>query len=373
MTSSAHFLLTGLLATLAVAGPATAQSPAPNASAGGDPAALAEAVSFAPLGASAILFTDWAAMRAFHGIDGVTSGSPLDERMDAFMTLSTEEGPFAGFGIARLARHAEAWGWDTTDVDWEAAYWTDGPPVAVVRLRDDIDLDPIVAHYDDRGFSVDSYDDATIRSHEMDVRADWITSSDFGVLNTAFLDDGRTLVLSSSVDGVKAALDARHVQSFRAAPASLVAGALGAPLSAAIDVGIGSCAAYDPRLAEDPDGPNAAVLDQAGLLRDWEAMGVGTSRTADGEPAGRFAFAYGDARDAMADLAGRALLAQQGYSLMTQRPLAERILTLDAFDVDGNVLTLEVTPAEGGGRRLQQAFLVRDLAFATCSSSPGLS
>lgn len=373
MRSSTRSLLTGLLATLAIAGPAAAQSPVPTAATGGDPRALAEAVAFAPLGASAILFTDWAAMRAFHGLEGVTSASPLDVRMDAFMTLSTEEGPFAGFGIAHLARHAEAWGWDTADVDWEASYVVDGPPVAVVRLRDDIDLDPIVAHYDERGFSVESYGDATIRSHEMDLGADWITSSDFGVLNTAFLDDGRTLVLSSSVDGVKAALDARHVQSFRAAPASLVADALGAPLSAAIDVGIGSCAAYDPRLAEGPDGPNAPVLDEAGILLDWEAMGVGTSRTADGEPAGRFAFAYGDAKDAMADLAGRALVTQQGYSLRTQRPLAEVVLTLDTFDVDGNVLTLEVTPAEGGGRRLQQAFLARDLAFATCSSSRGLS
>lgn len=338
----------GLLAT----GPAGAQAPESPA-AGGRPGALAEAVTFAGVGTYGITFNDWAAMKAAHGLEDVTSATPITERLDAIQTLTSEEGPFGGIGLRDFVGFAEANGWDLTDLDWEATYVTDDGWVAVVRLREGFDLDPIVASYDDAGYTVEAYGDALIRSQERYASA-------------AILDDGRTLVLGRSTEAVKAALDARHVDTFRASPAVIVANALGDPLSAGIIVDTKACARYDPRNLGTADPRNLAALDAVGPLLAWEAMGISTGRTTDGDPAGRIVFAYGTPADAMSDLAGRTRLAQQAVSVATRRPLPESLFTLDGFSTDGNALILDVTPADGRNRRLSDAFEASDLVFATC-------
>ncbi len=338
----------GLLAT----GPAGAQAPESPA-AGGRPGALAEAVTFAPLGIRGITFDDWAAMKAAHGLEDVTSATPITERLDAIQTLTAEEGPFGGIGLRNFVGFAEANGWDLTDLDWAADYVTDEGWVSVVRLSEGFDLDPIVASYDDAGYTVEAYGDAVIRSQE-------------GYASAAILDDGRTLVLGRSSDAVKAALDARHVDTFRASPAVIVANALGEPLSAGIIVGPTMCARYDPRNVPSPDVRNLAAIEAAGPLLAWEAMGISTGRTTGGDPAGRIVFAYGTPADALSDLAGRTRLAQQAISVATRRPLPESVFTLDGFSTDGNALILDVTPADGRNRRLSDAFEGSDLVFATC-------
>jgi len=355
-------LLLSLSVATLVGGPAGAQSPTPDTAG----APLAEAVTFAPPGASAILFTDWAATKAAHGYQDVTSRSPLEQRMDAMSDLGRTEALFARFAIDRFATHADAWGWDTTDLAWEAFYLLDGPPVAVLRLRDGFDVTPVIDHFDERSFSTEVYGDATIRSHAMDISADWITDSAFGILNTAILDDGRTFVLSSGLDGVKAALDARHVNSFRAPPARVVADHLGSPLSAAIDVGPGACAAYDPRT--DPSGStiNDVLLAEVGPLQAWEALGVGTYRDQAGTAVGRYTFEYPTVAAALTDQAGRARLADAGFSTRAQRPLLETVFRLVTFGVEDSAVTLDVAPLDDTSRRLQQAFFSRDMVFATC-------
>jgi len=363
MKRDASSLLLSLVAAIVVVTPAVAQSPALDP---GQPP-LAEAVTFAPLGAGTILFTDWATAKAEHGYDNVTSATPLDERMDAMVDLGWTEAPFAGFAIDRFALHAEAWGWDTTDVDWEASFGVDGPPVAVLRLRDGFDLAPVIAHLDDRGFSTEVYGDATIRSHAMDVGADWIRTSGFGILNTAILDDGRTLVLSGSLEAVKATLDARHLDFAQAPPSWVVAGALGSPLSAAIEVGTDACAAYDPLVQDAGDaGANADLLAEVGTLSPWQAMGIGTYRDDTGAAVGRYVFDHLTEADALAALAGRARLADQGISLRTDEPYATSVFRLVTFTTDGRDIVLDVAPVEDQSRRLQQAFFSRDMVFATC-------
>src|SRR6478672_3207159 len=114
-------LLVGSIATILGLAPAAAQSPSPAAGF----APLTEAVTFAPLGAAGILFTDWAAAKAAHGYADVTSATPIDERMRAMVDLGKLEAPFAGYAIEHLATHADDWGWDTTDLDWEAGFMTD--------------------------------------------------------------------------------------------------------------------------------------------------------------------------------------------------------------------------------------------------------
>jgi len=329
------------------------------------PSPLAEAVRFTPPGTDALLLTDWAAMKAAHGYEGIGSATPLDERMDAFLDLTSQEAPMAGFAIDRFRGHAESWGWDTSDLDWEASYAGEGPPVAVLRFRDGFDLGAVMRRYDERGFTAETYGDAIIRSHPMDPSADWIMDSDLGVLNTAFLDDERTLVLSAGIDGLEAALDARQIEFVRAPSSWLLAEVLGEPLSAGLEIGLDACQGYGLMLAPDGTDPNEALSTGVGPLAAWEAMGLGIYR-ADERARGRFAFAYGSAEDAAADLGGRLRLAEEANSAVSDAPYAESVLSVLGAAADGPLITLDVAPAEGIARRLSDAWIRRDLPFATC-------
>ena len=119
----------------------------------------------------------------------------------------------AGFGAAYLQRHRDAWGWDTLDVDWEAIYaatsprspssgsgrvstWRDRRPLRRARLHDRAGGGTVV------------------RSHALDLIRRLDRTTELGVTNTAFLEDGRTLMFSSSRDALDdgagtQALDAR--------------------------------------------------------------------------------------------------------------------------------------------------------------------
>jgi hypothetical protein len=146
----------------------------------------------------------------------------------------------------------------------------------------------------------------------------------------------------------------------------VVAGTLGAPLSAIIDVGPDACGAYDPHGAPNGTDANDALLAEVGALRSWEAMGLGTFRDEAGASLGRVAFEYPQASDALADMAGRARLADQGISLRTGQPYATSVFRLVTFDADDAVLTLDLAPADDRPARFQQAVFARDLLFATC-------
>ena len=327
-------------------------------------APLAEAVRFSPMSASLISFNDWASMKRLHGFGGVTSATPLGERMDAWLEIMDAESPAAVFAIGTFRVHAASWGWDTTDLDWEASFSAGGPPVAVLRFREGFDLGSVMERFDARDFSTEAYGDATIRSHGP-AGAAWISDSDFGVLNTAFLDDGRTLVLSSGIDGVKAVLDARKLDFVRAPAAWVVADALGEPLWAGIELGLGKCELLDPRVQPSgKDGANEALLEEVGPLGVWEGMGVGTYRDG-GTLTGRFVFAYGRPEDAASDLAGRVRLAEEAISSYTGDPYAESSFRVMASVADGATIDLEVKPVDGA-HQLRSAFTLRDLVFATC-------
>ena len=323
---------------------------------------------FAAAGTTSILYSDWTAMKAAHGISDVTSATPIDDRLTAMLQLTRSEAPFAAFGLSHFRGHADAWGWDTSDLDWEAATVGDGPPVAVLRFHDGFDLAGVAARFDERGFSSARYGDAVIRSHDLDSATKWITTTNFGILNTAFLDDGQTLVLSSSADALKAALDARLVMTYRAEPAVIVAGALGGPLSAGIEIGPDACRGYDPRILPGHDAVNDALLADVGPLRAWEAMGIGTYRQAEGAPSsGRIAFAYGSQADAAADLAGRLRLGREGISLRVGEPYRDAAFTVIGGSVGSDALAIDVKPVDDIPSRLQSAWFARDLLLATCS------
>ncbi len=325
--------------------------------------ALAEAVGRMPAGTTDMGFTDWARIRASLGAEHVTGASPLDEKVAVVMATNQHEAAGSLFGAAYLRHHHETWAWDTLDVDWEATYLGDGPPVTVVRLREGTDVDAIAARYDERGFSTDRIAGATIRSHELDLTADWIRSGELAVTNTAFLDDGRTLAFSSSRSGLEAALAASDASLIPGAAG--VIGALGEPSAAWLVLGPG-CPAFTP-LPFDPFDPPASLapLPSGPRLHPWSALGVAYERP-DWRPVGRIAMGFVDPAQAAADATARTEMARDGISAFNGRPYSEALFGLDRSEVVGDTLLLHVSPVDDGPRRLLDMLNTRDMVFAGC-------
>lgn len=326
--------------------------------------ALTEAVGRMPVGTTDMGFTDWDRIRASLGAEDVSGASPLEDKMAVVMATAQHEAGAAGFGTPYLRRHREAWGWDTMDVAWEALYSVDGPPVALVRLRDGVDVDAVAARYDAYGFTSEQVGDATVRSHDLDPSAEWMGTTELGVVNTAFLDDGRTLMFSSGRESLEAALVPQR--GGRALPgADGVVDALEDPSAAWLVLGP-SCPAFTP-LPFDPLDPDPSVgpLPSGEPLHAWTALGVAYERP-DWQPIGRIAMGFLAPTHAQADLEPRAALAREGISVRLNGPYADTLFTLDDARVEDTTLVLEVSPLGDMPQRLFQLLQARDMTFAGC-------
>ncbi len=355
-------LVLGALLTVVGAGPAAlAQSPGPS----GPPGNVSELITFMPPTAESVGFTDWGRIRASQGAEDVTGASPMDDKVRVAMSTNKDEAGGSGFGIAHLRNQYDTWGWDSLDLDWEATVQGDGPPLFVLRFRDGADLAPIAARFDERGFSTTAVPGATIRSHEMVLNEDWLTAGEFAVLNTAFLDDGRTLVLSLDLEQVQdVATNHGGYPSLHELDAT--AAALDGASAAFLSTGLGTCLGFTPPPIDigDPLASPDMSLPTAGL-HPYAVMGVGYGRP-DWDPVGRIVFGYQDATAAQADLAGRVELARTGVSQLTGQPYADSLFRVEESQVDGANLTLEVSPVDDRPRRLFDMVYSRDMTFAGC-------
>jgi hypothetical protein len=143
-----------------------------------------------------LLFSDWAAIKSSLGMADVTSQGLMEDRMAVVRSTNMTEAAAAGFAVDRFVGHADAWGWDSTDLDWEATILSEQGRTHVLRFREGFDLDPVLERFDEREFSTEKVPGGTLRSHELSVEEDWLRATDFAITNTVVLDDGRTLLAS---------------------------------------------------------------------------------------------------------------------------------------------------------------------------------
>jgi len=329
---------------------------------------LATALAFVTPKTANLGFTDWKAMKASNGLEALTSSIPEDIRIGAMIELTRVEAPYASFGLDRLIGHAEAWGWDSTDLDWEAALFGDEGGVAVLRFREGFDLAPFIARLDEHGFDEEAVGDVVIRSHEMDLTEGWLRTTDFGILNTALLPDGRTLVLASG----REALDATLANDGGPATELLehVASGVGPIHSVIFEFGSDICGHYDPRLFPDVHPDNATLIDDVLPLRAWDALALTTGRDATGEPHGRLLLSFPTADDAglAAEAEKRGRLARDGISPRMGEPFADVVFTASDGVADAGVVTIDLQPIDGRLTGLASAVLSRDLLPAMCGA-----
>lgn len=317
--------------------------------------------------------TDWTRIRADEGLDHLTSGSPLEERVKLLISTTTRQAAPSAFGASWFPLQAEFWGWDTADHVWEANLILDNlPPLWLVHVAEWVDLDALAARFRDRGFSEETSFGAVVFRHPLDLTADWLRVTKLAILNTAILFGERLLVMCSAPEGVEAVLAARAgaVATWADVPwavslAQLLEGVSGA----GVLLGPSTCLSFS-----GGDVLNAllassrrlkTLLEEGPPLQPYVALAVGYE-THKGEPVGLFVLHYLTEEMAHADLPARTALAEEGVSLPTRAPYRESAFTVRAASVEGTSVVLRVNPTRGQPARILFMFYARDLVFALC-------
>ena len=84
---------------------------------------LLDALAFASPDTIYFEFTDWTVLKALHDGSDITSASPLEDRQRLVLDMVHAEASRFDFGLDRLATWPELWGWDNTDLAWEATWF----------------------------------------------------------------------------------------------------------------------------------------------------------------------------------------------------------------------------------------------------------
>jgi hypothetical protein len=326
-----------------------------------------EALSYLLPDEKMFYFNDWAAIKESLGAEDVTGASSEEDKRRVFAEGlspppnasprpgSAFEAIVDGYGAQNVLGHASVWGFDVFDYEWEASF-NEGPKTHIIRFREGFDLAPIIAMLDEREFSSERLENATLRMHET-APVDW--ALDLAIFNVALLDDGRTMLLSYDPDSLRA-----HLATFKpdqTAAVSSVGEAVGEPWAATIVLdGANFCQSISP----SADSSAADLLETAGPLGAWDAMAFAYSREV--STIGKIAFGYEDEGQAQSDLEGRRLLAEEGTSLYEDGPPYAYYFAVDDAEAADGVLQLLVSPANDWPGHLFTPVYVRDLLFAAC-------
>jgi len=327
-----------------------------------------------------ISFTDWSQIKSELGLGFLTGDGPEAFRLELFRRVSQDHAAASAYALTYNRIHAETWGWDSADLEWEAnVVSSELPPTYILKLRDDFDFSAAAARFAERGFSQTESRSALIYSHELDPSADWIRTTELSILTTAYVEDEKMMILSSYPASVEILLAVRAGEFAALAEDPFTVAAvehLDNPTSAILMRGLGECLRFTPNPILDlietaPTGRDIAELremvEEKQLLVPYRALAVGY-REKDSRPVGTIVFEYDAPELAEADLAARCLLAEEGSSSHYDAPIAESYFTVLDCAVKESAVILEVSPINDQPNRLFRMVLYRDAPFAGCSS-----
>ncbi|MFO7533348.1 MAG: hypothetical protein R6W93_12885, partial [Candidatus Limnocylindrales bacterium] len=103
----------------------------------------------------------------------IVAPDPLaeNERQQLVLAMVRSEASVTPFRLDRLASWPELWGWDNTDLAWEAT-WLAGPEARVLRFRDDWDAGPFITRLEGLGYERDEKRHGTVFTADFDPRSE---------------------------------------------------------------------------------------------------------------------------------------------------------------------------------------------------------
>ena len=164
------------------------------------------ALRFVPAGAKEVSFTDWSLIKSYAGAGALTGASPFEAKADFLLALTRTQAPAAFYAGSKLKTHHASWSWDTLDLDWEASF-SAGGPAYVLKFPASFDLGAVIAHFQEHGYTKDEYRGVPLYTHELNVKDEWVRTSDFAILNVGVLEKQNILLLATRMDGVRHMID----------------------------------------------------------------------------------------------------------------------------------------------------------------------
>jgi hypothetical protein len=336
---------------------------------------LMQALSALPSGD--VRFTNWAFIKEYEGFQDITSASSEQEWVEFVRAATGRHAAPTIYGAKNPLGHAELWGWDFADLEWEAQVSRTFGLGYVLKFRDDFDFTPVVARFEERGFTASVYQGVTMYTHELDVEKDWLLGTEFSILNTAVLADESMLFMSIGLSAVQSMLDAYHNRSASLADDPVVRATVSrlGEFGAAVVIA-DPCATFSPlsskvlcegffRLPESKEKCRAQLKGRP-QLQGYEVLGIGY-RYDGTQPVGLIVMHFSDASRAASDLEPRRQLAVDGFYLAPDPETDNEVyFTVNNADVEGNMIVMEVTP---GDRRPSLLFYMEvrnDMMFASC-------
>jgi hypothetical protein len=379
-TPSAGLIMPAATTSASVRPPATptaAATPAATRSAAPPPTeptsqidpALGAAIAFVRDDTRLLAFTNWAAV--LDGRDATAAADPASVLLALNKTMA--------FPAAELVSYASrlraTWAFDISDLVWEADLDGNGGPFTVLQFADSIDLSPVVALLDQRGYAhAAQVGEWTIYTHRLDPTQQWLTQGPLQMLNVAVFPSAHRLVMGTSPDLLASVLGpgdstAAPVAGPKAAEVRALAATLGAPYGALFSAEAGACRSFGagPVLATPSASSSAAPASAPpAAIRVSATLGtaIGFSAVA-GAPPVIAALLYPDAATAAADIPGRTALAAAAISV-TGAPYATAVMSMSKVRTVGSVLLLDGVPRDDRPQVVVNAWSRRDLPFAAC-------
>jgi len=325
---------------------------------------LEQALAQMPADVARFAFTDWRRVRRYHDFQGNSKLTARDERVAYMLDVMKMTQAAAHMDSAHFLFQAQNWGWDSTDLLWEAQahrLWLT-ESVFILRFRDDFDFAPLYALLRERRFLTTSHRGRTVHAVPLGRNPDWHYRSHLAHHALAIIPDEKLLIMAATPDPIHHVLAVRAGADSALLDQPAVVRALD-PLRdhAAVEMHLGTniCRRFgrgpSPGMALTPYN-----LLAAGYLYEGE-------RQSD-----LLLFHYEDERQAATDLNSRRTLLESGASRKREVTYGREFAVEEAA-VDGPLMRFHLAPtaalrrSTGWPQTLLGWIQDGDARFAACS------
>lgn len=303
----------------------------------------------APADALQFRFSHWNRLKRHNRVPEMTSDFEMLDRKRFMVKVLTNNQAAAVMDKDFFEVQANLWGWDSSDLVWEAEVQFTSliDYLNILRLRPNFDLEALVALLLEREFTPVTYEGVTIYSMPLTEEVDWYNISPLSIHNIAIFPDEDILIMSPFIEGVQRVIDTRRGQQPAIWDDPLVKRAafqLVGMAAVELQRGIGSCEYYSAGNSDKGRLINAA----SEQLDNWpvypyQLMALGHAFSNEVQ-VDLVIFHYDDFRQAEIDFEFRENLLRLGTSPKRNVPYSAQFILQDS-ELDDALMTFSLVPS----------------------------
>ncbi|GMQ77946.1 MAG: hypothetical protein BMS9Abin02_0438 [Anaerolineae bacterium] len=310
---------------------------------------LETALALVPDDANIFRFTHWSRLKRHNRVPEMTSEYEMLDRKRFLVQVLTKNQAAAVMDKEFFDVQAKLWGWDSTDLVWEAEAQFVGMMdyLNILRVRPNLDLEELVNLLLESEFRTVIYEGVTIYSMPLTEEVEWYNISPLSIHNIAIFPDEDLLIMSPVIESVQRVIDTMRDQSPAIGDDPLVKRAAFQLVGmAAVEMqrGLASCEYYSAGNSDKGRLINAATEQ----LNNWpvspyQLMALGHAFSNEAQ-VDLVLFHYDDFRQAELDFEFRENLIRMGTSPKRNVPYSAQFILQDS-KLDDALMTFSLIPS----------------------------